>query len=523
MDLAHCSGLCVMLRACGDCRRQRADRKGIAMDFGFTCAVFGTIGLLGGLTAGAFAGWRCGRTRWKAERDFARLSDAAWHAPSQSASLQMHLDAELANRVKDEFIANMSHEIRTPLTAILGFTDLLLCNEEDEATRREYLTLIRNSGKHLLELINDILDVSKIKAGKMKIRPVACSVHDVVREAVALHAIIAKQSGLYLNYAWNGPVPERVWTDPARFRQMVTNMVGNALKFTQHGGVTVSLELVDAADDVSGAARRLLALRVADTGIGISREKLTEIFEPFNQADTSVTRRFGGTGLGLTITREITKALGGKLTVSSQLGEGSTFTAMIDPGPLEGVPLIEEMPSSGEGPVRREDPFAVGNREQSLEKIRVLLVEDSEANRRLIAAILRRAGADVVTAENGKIGVDKALGESFDIILMDMQMPILDGLCATRELRRQGVETPIIALTAHALKEELDRCLEAGCSTCLSKPVDFPVLLRTIRSAVPEGNKPVQDPNANLPWLGHVAEAVKSTDAVFREDGGKGL
>jgi signal transduction histidine kinase/CheY-like chemotaxis protein len=487
------------------------------MDIGFSCAAFGTIGLLGGLIAGAFVGWRCGRTRWKAERDFARLSDAASSVPSQSASLQMQLDAELANRVKDKFIANMSHEIRTPLTAILGFTELLLCGEEDEATRREYLTLIRNGGKHLLDLINDILDVSKIKAGKMKIRPVECSVHDVVREAVAVHEIIARQKGLYLNYTWKGPVPERVRTDPTRFRQMLTNLVGNAMKFTQHGGITVSLELVDVADGASDAARRLLALRVADTGIGISQEKLSDIFEPFNQADTSIMRRFGGTGLGLTITREIAKSLGGKLTVSSRLGEGSTFTTMIDPGPLEGVPLIAEMPSSGESPVRREEPFAVGNCERSLENTRVLLVEDSEANRRLIAAILRRAGAEVVTAENGQVGVDKAMGEPFDVILMDMQMPILDGLCATRELRLQGVEVPIIALTAHALKDELDRCLQAGCSLYLSKPIDFPLLLRTIRSALPEGNSQPQSPVAGS---GHVAEAVQLTDAVFREDGG---
>ena len=512
------------------------------MDIGFAHVVFGVAGLFSGLTVGVFVGWRCGRTRRRAEQDSTRLSDVVSKLPSQSLPLQMQFNAELANRAKDEFVANMSHEIRTPLTAILGFADLLLRGEEDEATRREYLTLIRNSGKHLLELINDILDLSKIKAGKMKVRPAECSVHDVVREAVALNEVIARQKGLYLKYVWNGRVPEQVRTDPSHFRQMVTNLVGNALKFTQHGGVTVSLGLVDAADAAHEAARRLLALRVADTGIGISREKLTEIFEPFNQADTTVTRRFGGTGLGLTITREIAKSLGGKLTVSSRPGEGSTFTALIDPGPMEGVRLLDEMPSPRNDAARGDDSLSDCNDDHSLEKIRVLLVEDGETNRLLIGGILRRAGAEVITAENGQIGVEKALAEPFDIILMDMQMPVLDGIRATQQLRLQGMNAPIIALTAHVLRDELDRCQQAGCSACLAKPVDFSLLLGTIRSVLPEGKRPEQEPIAGLPQSGNpgvpsdgdigsgslgagirqpsAADAVPPTNLVCSEDGG---
>jgi signal transduction histidine kinase/ActR/RegA family two-component response regulator len=460
------------------------------MDIEFAHVAFGVAGLLSGLMVGGFVGRWCGGRRSKGEQDSTRLSNGVSGLPSPSLPLQVQFNAELANRAKDEFVANMSHEIRTPLTAILGFADLLLCGEEDEAMRREYLLLIRNSGKHLLELINDILDLSKIKAGKMKIRPVECSVHDVVREVVALHGVIAKQKGLNLRYVWNGPVPERVRTDPTRFRQIVTNLVGNALKFTEHGGVTVSLELVDTKEGTADPTKRLLALRVADTGIGISPEKLNEIFEPFNQADTTISRRFGGTGLGLMITRETAKSLGGKLTVCSRSGEGSTFTALIDPGPLENMSLRDEMPPSGDGPSCGEDPFSAGN----LEKTRVLLVEDSEAICRLIAVILRRAGAEVVTAENGQIGVEKALAEPFDIILMDMQMPVLDGLHATRKLRLQGMDVPIIALTAHVLKDELDRCLQAGCSACLTKPVAVPLLLTTIRSVLSEGKRSLQNP-----------------------------
>jgi signal transduction histidine kinase/CheY-like chemotaxis protein/HPt (histidine-containing phosphotransfer) domain-containing protein len=481
------------------------------MNTGFGAVALGIASLLSGLMAGAFGGWRCGRARAKAEQDSTGPSDAVSRLPTQSPPLQVQFNAELANRAKDEFMANMSHEIRTPLTAILGFTDLLLRGEEDEATRREYLRLIHNSGKHLLELINDVLDVSKITAAKMRIRPVECSIHDVVREAVALHEVIARQKGLYLNYVWDGPVPERVRTDPARFRQMVTNLVGNALKFTQHGGVTVSLGLFDAGDGAPDRPSRLLALRVADTGIGISGDKLSEIFEPFNQADTTITRRFGGTGLGLTITREIAKLLGGKLSVSSRLGEGSTFTALIDPGSLDGVPLVAEMPSPDDGPDASLDSLAEGHLELRLEKVRVLLVEDGETNRRLIAKILRDAGAEVVAAENGQVGVDKALADPFDIILMDMQMPVLDGLHATRELRLRGMDVPIIALTAHVLSDELDRCQQAGCSGCLSKPVDVPLLLKTIRSALPEEKRPLQDPTM---------AAVTSADAVFSDHGG---
>jgi signal transduction histidine kinase/ActR/RegA family two-component response regulator/HPt (histidine-containing phosphotransfer) domain-containing protein len=493
------------------------------MDFGFAPVTFGVAGLLCGLLAGVLVGWGYGRMRWKAEQDSARQTGLTSQFPSQSLPWQIQFNAELANRAKDEFVANMSHEIRTPLTAILGFADLLLRGEEDEATRHEYLTLIRNSGKHLLELINDILDLSKINAGKMKVRPVECSIHDVVRETVALHEVIARQKGLYLNYVWKGSIPERVRTDPARFRQMVSNLVGNALKFTEHGGITVSLELVDAATGEGDATRKLLALRVADTGIGISREKLNEIFEPFNQADTTITRRFGGTGLGLTITRETAKSLGGKLTVSSRLGEGSTFTAIVDPGPLEGVPLLAQMPTAGNTSAPGEELPARNHDRPSLAHLRVLLVEDGETNRRLIASILRRDGAEVVTAENGRIGIDKALAEPFDAILMDMQMPVLDGFQATRQLRLQGMDAPIIALTAHILQDELDQCRQAGCSARLSKPIDVPLLLQTIRSVLPAEKKSPHNPTTGenrssltVPQFPAI-EAV-TTDAVFSDD-----
>jgi CheY-like chemotaxis protein len=400
--------------------------------------------------------------------------------PGEPPALQSQLHAELANRAKDEFLANISHEIRTPLTAILGFTDLLLRGGEDEARRREYLTLIRRSGKHLLDLINDILDLSKIKAGKMRIRPTECSVHEVICDVVALSRLAADQRQLSLKYEWHGPIPQHVHTDPARFRQLVTNLLGNALKFTERGGVTVSLEMLNLSSDKAQPVRPMLAVRVTDTGIGISRDKLVEIFEPFNQADTTVTRRYGGTGLGLTITREIVRSLGGKLTVASQPGVGSTFTATIDPGPLDQVPMVREMPALDGVPAGSEAPHASNSLAGELAGVRVLLVEDGDVNRRLIAAMLTEAGARVDTAENGRAGIERALAGRFDTILMDMQMPVLDGYEAARQLRANGITAPIIALTANAMAGDRDKCLEAGCNDYVSKPIDRASLLTAV-------------------------------------------
>jgi signal transduction histidine kinase/HPt (histidine-containing phosphotransfer) domain-containing protein/ActR/RegA family two-component response regulator len=383
---------------------------------------------------------------------------------------------EAANRAKSQFLANMSHEIRTPLNAILGFSDLLLKGAEgdDPVERREYLETIYSSSQHLLDLINDILDLSKIEAGRMQVEILRCSPQKIVSQVISVLRVRALEKGLTLHSEWPHGVPESIKTDPTRLNQLLINLVGNALKFTQSGGVRIVARLTP-----PGGPRRMV-FEIIDTGIGIAPEKLDSIFDAFVQADSSVTRQFGGTGLGLAISRRIAAALGGELTVRSQLGAGSTFTATIDPGSLEGVEILDSAPADGLEPTHP----STHQPPDRLPPSRILLVDDGSTNRKLITLILTRAGATVTAAENGQIGVDLASRQPFDLILMDMQMPVLDGYSATRVLRERGIRVPIIALTAQAMAGDEQKCLAAGCSTYLSKPVNSDRLLQTVAASL---------------------------------------
>jgi two-component system, sensor histidine kinase and response regulator len=386
--------------------------------------------------------------------------------------------AEAANRAKSTFLAHMSHEIRTPLNGILGFADILLRSgaEVTEEERRDYLATINRSGRHLLELINDILDISKIESGQMDVERIRCAPHGVIAEVISILRARAQEKGIYLEYRWTSHVPETVFTDPSRLRQLLMNLIANAIKFTERGSVEVVARLEQSWD------RPRLAIDVVDTGIGIAPEYVRRIFDPFTQADQSITRRFGGTGLGLSISRQIAELLGGTISVRSTLGRGSTFTTTIETGPLEGVrmlstPAADLVPTpepEASGPLPRLTPASI------------LLVEDGATNRKLINLMLRRAGASVTLAENGQIGVDLALKQSFDLILMDMQMPVLDGYMASTELRRRGITIPIIALTAHSMKGDENRCRAAGCSGYLTKPIDNDRLISAVAEALGE-------------------------------------
>ena len=418
--------------------------------------------------------------------------------------------AEAANRAKTEFLANMSHEIRTPLNGIMGFTEVLRRESADitPEDRADYLTTIHRSGAQLVELINDILDVSKIEAGRFELERIGCSPEQIISEVVSVLRVRAKQKGLQLEYDLATALPQSIQSDPGRLRQLIMNLVGNAIKFTEQGSIRI----------VAGMTKSVppqLQIEVADTGMGIPVEKLEVIFDPFCQADTSVTRRFGGTGLGLAISRKIAEALGGRLTVQSEVGAGSVFRATIDTGSVTGQSLVQSADTSipADAPARNDEVRLTGKR--------ILIVDDGETNRKLIQLVLRRAGAEVSTACDGLQAIHATEEIQPEVILMDMQMPVMDGYSATRELRMKGYTSPIIALTAHAMKGDEEKCLKAGCSGYLTKPVDSPLLLATIVREL----KLATEPTVAIPTPVHspdlATEAIYSTlpmdDEEFRE------
>ena len=426
-----------------------------------------------------------------------------------------------ANRAKSQFLANMSHEIRTPLTAILGFSELLRSGADggSEVDRRDYLDNIYQSANHLLELLNDILDLSKIEAGRMSLETVTSSPHEIVSSILSVMRVRAREKGLTLAVEWPNGLPETIQTDPLRLKQLLMNLVGNALKFTTHGGVRLVCHLLP-----EGPLPRM-AFEVIDTGVGIAPDKLESIFDAFVQADNSVTRQFGGTGLGLAISRRIARALGGDVAVQSEPGRGSRFTATVAIGALTGVAIHAGPPSDAV----RHEPRVSTRHPLTLCNKHVLLVEDGTTNRKLISLILRRAGMTVATAENGRAGVEAAESEKFDVILMDMQMPVMDGYTAAQQLRALGNTTPIIALTAHAMSGDEQKCRRAGCTAYLSKPVKADVLLATIANVLASLQSPViesgqREPATNVPGVapaddadGPIVSTLPLDDPDFRE------
>jgi PAS domain S-box-containing protein len=413
--------------------------------------------------------------------------------------------AEAATRAKSAFLANMSHEIRTPMTAILGFADVLrdeiiccpVCAENATCQRRrvgqEAVNTIQRNGEHLLGLINDILDLSKIEAGKFQIDPSRCSPIQLVAEVVSMMRVRAAEKHLELKTELACPLPKTVLTDPLRLRQVLVNLMGNAIKFTDQGEIRLAVRLI--SDD--GPSR--LRFDVTDTGVGMNEEQLGKLFQPFNQVDSSSTRKVGGTGLGLCISKHLAEVLGGHIEVRSAPGKGSTFSVTINPGPLDGIDVIH---NAQEAFLDRPSTTTPAASDSSALQGRILLAEDGPDNRRLIAMLLTKVGAHVTAVENGQLAVDVALaacdaGEPFDVILMDMQMPVMDGYEATRQLRQRGHTIPIVALTAHAMAEDCQKCLDAGCDGYATKPIDRQKLLATVAPWLARGRMRADAPDSS--------------------------
>ena len=374
--------------------------------------------------------------------------------------------AEIATLAKSEFLANMSHEIRTPMTAILGFAEHLLDDDLSESERLSGIQTIRRNGDYLLELINDILDLAKIEANQVTIECRACQPRRIVAEVVSLMRVRADERELPLSIEYVGAIPETIRTDETRLRQILINLIGNAIKFTETGTVRVVTCLVEERGEP------YLQFDILDTGRGLTREQVDKLFQPFMQADTSTTRKFGGTGLGLTISRRFADLLGGDITVlTTELGVGTTFRVRIATGSLEGVKMLQDPMSATIAKVAHPTLAA-----SNLRGVRILLAEDGPDNQRIISLVLKNAGADVTVKANGKLAVDTALAacneNPFDVILMDMQMPVMDGYAATMQLRENGYAGPIIALTAHALSGDREKCISAGCDDFATKPID---------------------------------------------------
>ena len=414
------------------------------------------------------------------------------------------LAAEDANSAKSDFLANMSHEIRTPMNAILGFTDWLqrgMVKSPEE--QQEYLATIHSSGSHLLRLINDILDLSKIEAGKLEIDPVQENPFEIVNDVASILSIRALDKDIDLITEFENELPVSVLTDDVRLRQVLTNLAGNAIKFTSKGHVKISTRYIE-----NPIGEDELQVRISDTGIGMTPEQLAKIFDPFVQADNSVTRKYGGTGLGLSISKRIVEALGGEIEASSEEGVGTVLSFNVKIGDCKQTEKV-----SVETDTKRRHESKNQGKEANITDLyggTVLLVDDGDANRKLISLILTKAGCEITEAVNGKIGSDIALEYNFDLVLMDMQMPVMDGYQATRRLRENGYNGAIMALTANAMSSDRALCEEAGCDDFLAKPVDIDLLLKTVAKYITPKSRPEESSNQAVIAAGESISQMES-------------
>ncbi|WP_376770958.1 response regulator [Marinobacter arenosus] len=395
---------------------------------------------------------------------------------------QERLEKELARNsaeAKSQFLANMSHEIRTPLAAIIGYGETLLDPDLSDQEKHSSAETVVRSGRHLLDLVNDILDHSKIDANKLDVDVVSVNLPELLDEIRAFFAPRAREKGLDFSIICEYPLPEQVLTDPTRFRQIIINLCGNALKFTEKGSISLLMRC--------DREQEKLIARVVDTGIGMKPEQLGRLFDPFAQGSAAISRQYGGTGLGLSISRRLAEMLGGSIQVNSTYGEGSEFELSIRTGSLANVHFLRDASELSQR--RRGIPMVMAPRLSG----RILCAEDNETNRRLVSLLVSRTGAELVHVGNGAEALDMALRDSFDLILMDIQMPVMNGRDATAALREAGVNTPVIALTANVMSEDIADYRLAGCNEHLAKPIDkqrfYETLARYLRVEAEQGER----------------------------------
>jgi signal transduction histidine kinase/DNA-binding response OmpR family regulator len=436
----------------------------------------------------------------KAKAETARLQTEQVNRQLQAsvghANLMTQQTAE-ASRTRGEFLANTSHGIRTPMNAIIGFSEMLMEENLTEQQKKQ-VGIIRDSSRHLLQLINDILDYSKIEAGKLDVKITDCAVGNILTAVESLMCPAAIEKRLQFEIMRSGPLPEFIHTDSARLKQCLINLVSNAIKFTDKGHIYVRVFQENRGD------KSFIRFDVEDTGIGISSEQQSHIFEPFSQADSGAARRPGGTGLGLAITQHLAEFLGGSVTISSTVGKGSVFSLII-PIDMPSAGIVEEGASVDTGQKDRQLPIELDNLKLHG---KVLIAEDSPTNQILIELLLKKLGLETVVVENGQQAVQKAMTEKFDIILMDIQMPVMNGYEATRQLRKEGIVIPIVAVTACAMKGDDEKCFAAGCSDYLSKPVDRKKLVETLW-------KYLSTADTNHPCC--LADAEKKSDKAVKQ------